>query len=217
MFDTAMQRIKTILLIAILVAGLKTNCQSQAVYLTFQTQTFYDTIKVSWITESETDVDYFILQRSFYGSLSFTDLDTINAVGNSTTNQFYFYNDIPPMFDTCYFYRIKEVESNGQFIFTPVITGCVFLPLSVTELKQKNEITIYPNPSSGNFAIGFKNKAATGLIQILNQLGEPVYYSKISHESTIPINLKGVAPGNYFIRLLDGNNISNRKLIIVKE
>ena len=193
---------------------LNNTCLSQAVFVNFQTQTHIDTIEVSWITQSETNVDYFILQRTFIGNGIFSDIDTINAVGNSTTNQFYSHHDIPPIVDTCYLYRLKVVETNGQFAFSSIVIGCVFIPTSVIEFGNETKTNIYQNPSSGYFVFKGSKIIDRGIIQVLNSIGENIYKREIVNESTFEISLKNISSGIYFLKVFDGVKYYCKRLIV---
>lgn len=109
-----------------------------------------DNITLRWITGSETNNDYFEIQKS-YDAVDFVPIGKISSLapnGNSSGKLSYEFidNNVKPGIN---YYRIKQVDLNNSFIYHKVI--------SVTSNK-KNQIVfdIYPNPNNGSFFIDIK-------------------------------------------------------------
>lgn len=107
-------------------------------------------ITLKWITASETNNDYFEIQKSYDG-YEFLPIGKVNSNalnGNSSSNLSYEFIDLNVKPGINY-YRIMQVDLNGTVKFHHMI--------SVVSNK-KNEIMfdIYPNPNSGNFFIDLK-------------------------------------------------------------
>ena len=88
----------------------------------------------------------------------------------------------------------------------PGITG-------VNKNSLGNIISIYPNPTSGVFAIAGGNGKYE--IEIYNVLGEKVYFEKIINQISLILNLD-VPAGIYFIHLQTEQGSINKKIIINK-
>jgi hypothetical protein len=87
----------------------------------------------------------------------------------------------------------------------------------INEIKNKPEVSLYPNPSNGKFiiqSVGFNYKS---LIEIYNVLGEKVYTSNVSSFYTT-IDISNEANGIYLYRMIDekGGPSSEGKFIIQK-
>ncbi len=80
---------------------------------------------------------------------------------------------------------------------------------------NENEVVIFPNPSNGLFYIKSK-KYNSGLIQILNVLGEVIYQAPINQEGST-FNMEGVANGIYYVNIQSEKNFVSKKLIIVEQ
>jgi hypothetical protein len=79
--------------------------------------------------------------------------------------------------------------------------------VNVNEINNKTDITIYPNPSTGNF-----NIQAQGKLEIYNTLGEKIHQQILtSAHQQIQLN---ASPGIYFVRVSDGEKSYTQKLVI---
>ena len=88
---------------------------------------------------------------------------------------------------------VYEYAANFQNIFaTPTST----LPSTNSE----NKISVYPNPTSGQFAISNLQLAKNNKIEIINLLGEIVFSKTITDEKEI-INISNYPKGVYFLRI----------------
>lgn|GEM_PF-4264169 len=82
-------------------------------------------IKLSWGTTHEIGNAYFEVERSF-DSQRFFPIGKVNGSGNSIKPSNYYYKD-DNIFKENYFYRLKAVDFNGDFIYSDIIkisTSC---------------------------------------------------------------------------------------------
>lgn len=84
--------------------------------------------------------------------------------------------------------------------------------------QVETDIMVYPNPSNGNFRLqvnGYENTDMTVLIT--NAIGQVVYNSNISVNESITvmdINLSDLASGTYSLKLINGDNVTTRNIVI---
>ena len=71
-----------------------------------------NTIILEWKTASETNNDYFVLQRS-YDNKEWYDIHQENGQGNSNTLTNYNYTDVD-IFENVVFYKLKQVDFDGK-------------------------------------------------------------------------------------------------------
>jgi Secretion system C-terminal sorting domain len=86
--------------------------------------------------------------------------------------------------------------------------------------KDNEQLTIYPNPSSGIFTMLFSHPelvSGSQTIEIYNVLGEKVYSQFLIPNSSFVINLSQ-PNGIYFYRVLnnDGGVLGEGKMVIQK-
>lgn len=98
-------------------------------------------------------------------------------------------------------------------------TTCMFsYPMSCTvgvnELAQNNTFTVYPNPATDNFMVGFhKKNHDPALITIYDVTGK-IMHSYTVTDKLLIINREGLLSGLYFITVVADNKRSTKKLII---
>jgi len=92
-------------------------------------------IKLSWGTSHEIGNAYFEIERSFDGK-RFFPIGKVNGSGNSIKPSSYYYQD-GNIFKENYFYRLKAVDFNGDFIYSDIIkisTPCKREGISIDEI-----------------------------------------------------------------------------------
>lgn len=89
-------------------------------------------------------------------------------------------------------------------------------PATASFVKEEiNEISVYPNPSNGDFAIAFNsNDSKTGQINILDLQGKVIVsknFESTAGQNKVNFDLNGIATGVYFWQF---NNGTTGKLIV---
>ena len=124
----------------------------------------YKTQQVQWFTEQETMVSHFALERSLNGRDWSVILDKKQAQ-NGNYRHAYYYTDNEYIPGTVY-YRIKEVDIDGKFSYSPVI----FIEAD----PGFNRIIAYPSPTDKTFYIGNISKEKISNVSIYTINGELV-------------------------------------------
>ena len=102
--------------------------------------------------------------------------------------------------------------SSGNIIFTyqKITTQGI-----ENQIKQDNELSIYPNPANNYVNILSTSISGTEAnIQILSSQGELIYNDNISFNRSLKIPISGWAHGVYIVVLTQGNKIYREKLIV---
>ncbi|MEP2773855.1 MAG: T9SS type A sorting domain-containing protein [Fulvivirga sp.] len=152
--------------------------------VSFDARNINNEVEVEWVTASEINNDYFILERSV-DSKSFEELAIIT--GNGTTNETITYNftDARPYGGISY-YRITQVDYDG--------TSKTYAPVKVN-ISLSGEVVSYvhPVPSNGDFIniqlSGF-DKSLGAQIKIVSVKGETVYAEDIFLDENNGFNQK---------------------------
>jgi hypothetical protein len=108
--------------------------------------------EIHWKTATEKDNDYFLVEKSSDGE-TFNTLLKVNGAGNSNSPLAYAAMDETPYFPVTY-YRVKQVDFNGQFRYSPVI--------AIESAYEENvEVhRLYPNPGNQVFTVDISVRKA---------------------------------------------------------
>ncbi|MCZ2442971.1 MAG: T9SS type A sorting domain-containing protein [Flavobacteriales bacterium] len=171
-----------------------------------------NTVQITWQTATETNNDYFIVEKSMNAE-TWTEVNMQPGAGNSNSTQTYTFTDAKPFNGTSY-YRLRQVDYNGTIdVFAPVSVSC----MSSTETDY---ITVYPNPNNGAFTIHLNagNAYGVGIIEITDLLGRKVLSEKIEVQeggNTYSLSDERLAAGTYHVSIvLNGVALLMDKLVI---
>lgn len=163
-------------------------------------------IKLEWATASETNNDFFIVQRS-EDMEGFKDMGIVQGAGNSNRVITYTYIDKPA--PNAAYYRLKQVDYDGGYSYSEIVSvNC--------EKDIENSFMIYPNPCNEWLNIMVRNLSEPDCrLKIYNMLGKEIlnYSLNIQDNGSLHklINLSGVQPGMYVIRLEAGSWTASSK------
>ncbi len=167
-----------------------------------------NTVALSWKTASETDNDHFEIERSENG-LAFAHIGSVK--GNKTTSALSDYvftdRDLNDVTVNYLYYRLKQVDMNGQFGYSTAI------PVKIPSLKSDLSLEVYPNPGSNiiHFMVrGVKN--TSGSYKIYDVNGKVVLSS--AYASTAEgINISVLPAGKYILEVNSGGSSWKEQLI----
>ncbi len=112
-----------------------------------KTETEYE---LQWKTSSETNNDYFAIERSIDGKL-FHEIARIPGAGNSNNENSYRYLDQTPNSSKNYFYRLKQSDQTGEFYFSKTIHAQNFC------LNNSFHVLAFPDEDSQTISVIIKN------------------------------------------------------------
>lgn len=174
-------------------------------FLSFDAYTRGEVVEVRWITTTEVNSDFFVVQRSLDG-IHFEAAAVVQAAGNSLTQIRYASTDNSPFSGRSY-YRVVETDLGGNTTATNVV--------EVNFAAQARiEFIAYPNPTTRDHVQVLVSGAGGEqmLMRMVDLLGN-VYSEetiKIDAESyiyTYPMK-ENLATGMY---LLEGSGIHGSK------
>jgi hypothetical protein len=84
--------------------------------------------------------------------------------------------------------------------------------VSVAESTIEN-VSIYPNPSSGNITIELEKRHKNIAVQVLNSAGQLLLSNSWASASRLELNLEGLAKGMYFIRFQSDQKSGTFKVV----
>lgn len=156
---------------------------------------------INWKVANEKAGNNYIVEFAANG-INFTTIGTVaGRRGITSSNSYMFIHK--NVTGTISYYRIKQIDADGSFTYSPVIK------ISSSGLLM-SEISINPNPVITNTNLILKTSAAfkTTLLMI-DVSGKKISEQQISVQrgtNSIPLDLSGFNAGIYFIHLMDENN-----------
>lgn len=141
-------------------------------------------VALNWITSTEIDNDYFIVQRSADG-FNWNEIARVDGAGNSSIELSYNHIDHSAL-DGISYYRLKQVDFDGQIAFSKAI--------AINKLANKPSVSVYPNPASQNEGFNLEFKGIEGVVSltIYDAKGKLVYLSNLNTKQS---------KGNYQLRI----------------
>lgn len=122
---------------------------------------FDDHNRLEWVTASETNNDYFDVERSDDG-INFFSIGRVDGHGTTSMRNDYTFNDYSPIEGTNY-YRLKQVDFNGSVSYSQIVTLEFHRGnMSVTNIK--------PNPTSGEVNFDFNSPSESSIHVVITDV-----------------------------------------------
>ena len=148
----------------------------------------YKTQQLEWITEQETMVSHFEVERSINGRDWLVILSNMKAT-NSDLQQTYAHTD-KEYIPTVVYYRIKEVDKDGKSYYSEV--------LKLDADAGFNRIIAYPNPADKLLYVGNVEKTKLSTIQLYSINGEKV---KEWNQPQVSYDVSNLPTGIYLLKV----------------
>ena len=103
----------------------------------------------------------------------------------------------------------------GDFVF-PIMCGTA---LGIEHNELGSNITLFPNPSNGQFNFAVALAEPTNLnFTVINMLGQVVYTKSVNNvlNTKLNVDLSNLAKGVYYANIMDSNNNKTVKKIIIE-
>ncbi len=175
-------------------------------------------VMLSWITATELNNNGFEIQRSFNSENQkavWNKIGFIQGNGSSTESHAYSFTDENIVKPGHYSYRLKQIDFDGKYAYSPVAEIDVNKPTRYY-LSQN-----YPNPFNPTTTIEFSTPERSHVsLKIYDVLGNEVaslvdgWMESTNHK--VIFNAANLASGIYYYTLTTGNFTSTKKLILLK-
>jgi hypothetical protein len=174
-------------------------------------------VLLNWRTETETNNYGFDIERSKETNgfiQKWNKIGFVEGQGNSNVSKNYSFTDNPGT-GSKYYYRLRQIDSDGQFKYSDVIS---------IDLKMPDRFMLfqnYPNPFNPTTSITYNlpdNEFV--LIKIFDVLGNEVTTLVNDHQKagsyTVKFDGSRYASGIYILCFKSGSYNSNIKMILMK-
>lgn len=173
--------------------------------LSYDAQVIKDQVKLTWITASESNNNYFTIDRS-PDAKSWETVGQVPGVVFSSTNRSYELTDEHPLTGISY-YRLQQTDLNGQ----SVVCGVKSIRFDGSET-----IRVYPNPAKDKL---FIESGINGSLHyyLYNGLGSKIAAPVIIVNGKASLNLTGMDPGVYMLVIAADEKIMYKEKIIIQQ
>lgn len=158
---------------------------------------------ISW-TDKNTDVSGFVVERSVDG-ISFSKVGDV-APANST------FVDTDIVKGKQYQYRIAAYNADITSCYSNIVE---LSTLTGTKELNKKALQIYPNPTKGVVVLAGISKHEQSEVAVFDTQGRRVNTYFVGENSTI--DLAGLMPGIYYLKINNSKQLLNKKIIIIND
>lgn len=151
--------------------------------------------ELDWRTASETNNDYFVVQRSEDGE-RFENIGEVKGAGTTSVEQSYTFTDRSNAANYSQYYRLEQVDYDGSVTYTPLVY-----------VKGKGEAVsynLYPMQDAGVYSLQMDARAGGNMtLRLFNAIGQQVatqQHSVAPGANTVRIDLSNQAAGIYYVQ-----------------
>jgi hypothetical protein len=173
--------------------------------LSFNATSREENVLLDWSTATETNNDYFTLEKTRDG-INFETVAIVDGSGNSSVMHNYSFMDEHPYNGSSY-YRLKQTDFNGHFTYSEF--------REVEFVNEDDLFSVFPNPGNGTVHIICPGEADSPVsLEIFDNSGRMVEKKDCSVDQlqTQPISLK---QGIYSVVVIRGSVRFVRQLVVL--
>jgi hypothetical protein len=151
------------------------------------------TVQIDWTTASETDNDFFTVERS-KNAQQWETVKVVPGAGTSKVKTHYETVDDGPYTGTSY-YRLKQTDFDKKVTHSGLVR---------VVLDYETPITLYPNPFSNNFRIVAEFEIDPKQVKLYNSNGIEMAIAVKKDGQQVIADPGSIPPGLYFLKVTDG-------------
>src|SRR6185436_12094210 len=183
-------------------------------FIHFEARGTNSVIHVNWSTASEKENKGFELERTTTPPDNFEKITWIDGHGSTSNANFYKFDDNEVQPGITYYYRLKQIDFNGNFEYSKTTSGIIGEDVSGFVFN------VIPNPYSGNTSISYTlNDNSKVKIEVLNVMGQQVknifndtqeagdYHYEFSAKAL------GYAAGIYTVRVYINDQVFTKRIL----
>jgi len=181
-------------------------------FLNISARPFDKGAEVIWNTALESGLSHYEVERSRDGN-GFSAIGEVKAQLGNSSNEYSFID--AQAFTGTNYYRVKSVDKDGKFKFSPVVKA------AIEPIANDKKLLIYPNPARGSVTVQLNKNVPSGLyiIRLVDAAGRIAMQQQINYSgssSAIGISLTKTGRGNYKLQIVSitGKVVSTEALII---
>jgi hypothetical protein len=154
-------------------------------------------VKMTWITNHETNSQQFDIEKSSDGK-NWNTIGSVQAVGGTSIDNYYYFVDNSNVVANT-FYRLKQVDRDGKYTYSAT--------RNLKFAKGRYNYMTYPNPSRDAIAISFGAELKEAIaIRVFSPDGQEMQSVKAAKGSNLyRLDISKLPAGNYFLQMVEEN------------
>ncbi len=179
------------------------DCPLPVKLLNFDLSMEQNIVQLNWATTSETNSDYFQIERS-QNAKDWITIGSVNAQGESAQLKQYRYTDAMPLAGEN-LYRLKMIDQDMTFAYSRI--------RSLNIDSEVDRLSIYPNPATDYIRIQAPEQVVS--VHLIDKAGKRVLPHSAKIDQLGKLKVSGLEPGVYILNLLrkDGTTTSHKLII----
>lgn len=178
----------------------------------FTSKLISNKVQLNWSTKTEVNNYGFDVERKVNGD--WQKIGFVNGNGNSNSPKEYTYTDKTLIGGSKFLYRLKQIDSDGQFEYSDAVE--VEVVPNKFELSQN-----YPNPFNPTTKIRYQlPDESKVVIKIYNILGSEVMElldeQKEAGVYEVEFKADNLSSGTYIYKIIADNFVQTKKMILLK-
>lgn len=165
-----------------------------------------DNALLKWTTESESNNDYFTIERSLDG-VTWRNVGTVKGMGNTSEINSYEFTD-KLLNPGLYYYRLSQTDHDGTTSQIGVVT---------VNIHSGNIAELYPNPTNNILNIVISSKQAENAsVIVYSANGQKVYAESLRLSrglSKHSVSMEELPAGYYFVKIIGESHTSTSRII----
>ncbi|MFN8276440.1 MAG: YDG domain-containing protein [Chitinophagales bacterium] len=170
-------------------------------------------IQLNWTTATEIDNRGFDIERSLDGKV-FEKIGWKDGRGTTSAMTSYQMNDVHAEQGQRYYYRLKQIDVDGNFEYSPIVSAMLNGDGFTTE------VALLPVPARDHVYVTITSEeASNAVLKVMNLLGEEVLRTEMlinRGANAVELPLAGLPAGNYILYTQTGTAVFGNKLTIAR-
>lgn len=162
-------------------------------------------IALEWILAREESNQGFEIERRAMNETGFTQVGYVAGKGNTESITRYTYPDQEVEAGITYFYRLRQLDHNGNAAYSNTVTA---------RIAPEYSVTLFPNPTAGLITVEIGGGyAAIPEIRVFDVLGKSLNVPQSAlNQNAIQLDLSAFGRGTYLVKIRLGNELLLRKV-----
>ncbi len=169
----------------------------------------YNAVNINWSTASETNNDYFTVERSA-DAIDFTEINKTKGAGNSSQTISYITIDNKPLPGISY-YRLKQTDFNGNYKYSGTVS------VNIENTNDFEVVNTYTASSESGLEVTINCSSNCQLnIELYNMLGEKIFettHNFVGSNSKVIIPVYTLNKGIYLLKVYNADKTISKKII----